>query len=213
MNYRIYEKRSTYSAEKENKRDNYTFLNLNYCKSGQTVLVGDSITEIYNHTELFGDYSEKTGLTVYNRGISGDTSNRLLERYEDNVLNIKPANIVLLIGTNDLNCSGDIYCIIDNIEKMINLTNEICPDAKLILLGVYPVGDNQGLRDNKDIEKLNARLYTLSKMKNIHFLDLFDKLSDTDGKLNQLYTYDGLHLNARGFEIVTNNLLPILYEN
>lgn len=211
MNYKLYEKRSKYSAEKENKKDNYTFLNSRYCKEGQTVLVGDSITEIYNHTEFFAAYTEKTGLKVYNRGISGDTSNRLLERYEENVLSIKPANIVLLIGTNDLNCSADIYCIIDNIEKIINLTAENCPDARLILLGVYPVGDNQGLRDNNDIKKLNARLSILSKMKNILFLDLFDKLSDNDGKLNKIYTYDGLHLNAQGFEIVTDNLLPFLY--
>lgn len=211
MDYRIYEELTRYDAEKNNKKDNFTFLNSYYCKEGQTVLVGDSITEIYNYTELFQEYTEKTGLKVYNRGISGDTSNRLLERLEENVLSIKPANIVLLIGTNDLNCSADIYCIIDNIEKMIDLTAEKCPDSRLILLGVYPVGDNQGMRSNEDIINLNARLAELSKTKNIIFLDLFDKLSDKDGKLNAAYTYDGLHLNAQGFEIVTNNLLPALY--
>lgn len=211
MDYRIYEELSLYNAEKNNKKDNFTFLNNRYCKEGQTVLVGDSITEIYNYTELFQEYSEKTGLKVYNRGISGDTSNRLLERFEENVLSIKPANIVLLIGTNDLNCSADIYCIIDNIEKMIDLTAEKCPDSRLILLGVYPVGNNQGMRSNEDIKNLNARLAELSITKNIIFLDLFDKLSDKDGKLDSAYTYDGLHLNAQGFEIVTDNLLPALY--
>ncbi len=90
MNLNKIRKRTVYYAEKINKADNFEFLNKNYCKKGQTVLVGDSITELFNHTELFAEYTAETGISVYNRGISGDTSDRLLERLERNVLNIKP---------------------------------------------------------------------------------------------------------------------------
>lgn len=107
MNYKKFRKASEYTAEKHNKMDNFIYLNEKYCQKNQTVLAGDSITELYNHTELFEKYTKLTGISVYNRGISGDTSDRLLERFETNILNIEPKNIVMLIGTNDLGLGAD----------------------------------------------------------------------------------------------------------
>ena len=77
-------------------------MNEKYARHGQTVLFGDSITEIFNSYELFYAFSQTTKQAVYNRGISGDTSDRLLERLECNALNINPKNLVILIGTNDI---------------------------------------------------------------------------------------------------------------
>lgn len=213
MNLKTVKRRTAYTADKRNKADNYKYLNENFCKTGQTVLAGDSITEFYNHTELFQQYSEKTGLIVYNRGIGGDTSDRLLERFEENVLNISPRNIVLLIGTNDLGIGASIDFSIDNIEKIIDLTQSKCADAKVIVLAVYPINDadfSKGRRKNKDIIRLNMGLGRLCKMKNVDFVDLTALLSDEDGNLNKCYTYDGLHINAKAYRIVTDNIIPYL---
>lgn len=35
-------------------------------------------------------------------------------------------------------------------------------------------------------------------------------LSDEKGRLAKEYCYDGLHLNAQGFEIVSENIIPLL---
>lgn len=209
-NYKAVRKATEYKIDKINKKRNFTYLNKKFCKENQTVLIGDSITEMYNHTEFFSKYSERTGLDVYNRGISGDTSDRLLERLYDNALNINPKNLVLLIGTNDLGVGADIYFILDNIEKIIDESREACPDINFVLLGVYPVGDRQGRRNNRDIIRLNAHLSRLAKAKEVKYLDLTKELSDQNGKLNSEYTFDGLHLNAYGFEVVTNKLLPLI---
>lgn len=213
MNIKKYEKLTAYGADKKNKRDNFTFLNNKYCEKGQTVLAGDSITEMYNHTELFAQYEKKSGLCVYNRGISGDTSNRLLERFYDNVLNIEPKNIVLLIGTNDLNCCADDECIVANIGKIIALSKEHCPDVNLIVIGVYPVNptvNKQGKRNNARIAGLNEKIEALCKVLDISYVNINSELEDADGNLSREYTYDGLHLNAKAFEIVTGRLLPFL---
>ena len=53
MNLNKIRKRTVYYAEKINKADNFEFLNKNYCKKGQTVLVGDSIKDLFNHTYIF----------------------------------------------------------------------------------------------------------------------------------------------------------------
>lgn len=213
MNLKVVRKRTAYGVDKMNKRQNYTYLNSKYCRMGQTVLAGDSITEIYNHSELFQEYTAKTGMAVYNRGISGDTSDRLLERWADNVLSIKPKNIVLLIGTNDSAVGADASFVADNVKKIIDMTKKDCPNARLILEAVYPINNKVRFwlkRSNKKIEEINSALEALAKKEGITFIDLTSDLSDGNGCLNPDFTYDGLHLNAKGFEKVTDRLLEIL---
>ena len=213
MNIKKYEKLTAYGADKQNKRDNFTFLNNKYCEKGQTVLAGDSITEMYNHTELFAQYEKDSGLRVYNRGISGDTSNRLLERFYDNVLNIEPRNIVLLIGTNDINCGADDECIVANINKIIELTEKHCQSTNVVVIGVYPVNrtiNNQGKRNNARIAELNKKIELLCRDNSITYININNSLEDENGNLSREFTYDGLHLNAKAFEIVTGRVLPLL---
>lgn len=213
MNLKLFRKRTAYGADKMNKMQNYAYLNSKYCRHGQTVLAGDSITEIYNHTEFFASYREKTGIEVYNRGISGDTSDRLLERWEDNVLNLKPKNIVLLIGTNDSAKGATADFIAENVRKIIELTKKECPSARLILEAVYPINKKIRFwpgRSNKKIKEINSVLEALAKKEGITFIDLTADISDSGGRLNPDFTYDGLHLNAKGFEKVTERLMEIL---
>ena len=188
MNLKVVRKRTAYGVDKMNKRQNYTYLNSKYCRMGQTVLAGDSITEIYNHTELFQEYT-------------------------DNVLSIKPKNIVLLIGTNDSAVGADASFVANNVKKIIDMTKKDCPDARLILEAVHPINNKVRFwlkRSNKKIEELNSALEALAKKEGITFLDITADLSDGNGCLNPDFTYDGLHLNARGFEKVTDRLLEIL---
>lgn len=88
-------------AQLDIKRDNFTAYNAT-SPSGQTVFLGDSITEYYPVEEAFGSYTKNTGSLVYNRGISAETSGHMKERLADTVLNIRPRNVVMLIGTNDI---------------------------------------------------------------------------------------------------------------
>lgn len=205
--------KTIYNAEKNNKMINYEYLNKNYCEQGQTVLVGDSITEILNFNELFADYEQQSGLIVYDRGISGDTSNRLLERFESNVLNINPKNIVILIGTNDFNYGLSMDDTVNNIDAILSLIEEKCSGANVILQAVYPVNTELYTRDkkrNEKINELNVRVKGIADKHSITFLDLTAELSDLNGNLKADYTYDGLHPNVFGFEVVAEQVIPLL---
>ncbi len=211
------EKRTEYDNVKKTKRDNFTFLNGRFCEKGQVVLLGDSITEIWNVTDLFGQFTKETGLAVYNRGISGDTSDRLLERIKNNVTSIEPKLIVLLIGTNDLGVNSGNDFTEMNVRKILDVIKADCPNAKIILQAIYPVNPNVdkwsvGLRRNSDIKTVNAKLKKLAKEKNIVFADFTELLSDKNGNFKAQYTYDGLHPNAKGFAAVTPKLLKLMKE-
>lgn len=213
MNLKKIRKRTEYDAYKRSRAESFEFLNKNYCKKGATVLAGDSITEGFTHTELFAEYTAATGTPVYNRGISGDTSDRLLERLEKTILNIKPKNLVLLIGTNDLGVGADADFVSANVESIIEQSKKRCKNINIILENVYPVNtkiNNQGRRNNKDITLVNEKLKSIAEKHKIAFIDLTDKLSDEKGMFKAEYTYDGLHANAKAYEMITKAVLPLL---
>ena len=209
-----YSEITKYDREKATKRENYRILNEEYALQNQTVLLGDSITDFFNWYELFYDFSKVSGQAVYNRGISGDTTDRLLERLDDNVLSINPKNIVLLIGTNDIGRGLPLSMSVENVSKIIKMAKEKCPDVNFILQAVYPI--NRGMRDkfekrsNEKIDLMNKEFIKLSEKYDCVWLDITDKLKDETGNLKKEYTYDGLHLNVNAYRIVAENVIPLL---
>ncbi|MBO5333584.1 MAG: hypothetical protein J6B37_05675 [Clostridia bacterium] len=203
-----------YSGEMTTKKNNYTLLNKKYALKNQTVLLGDSITDFFNYYELFFDFCKSSGQAVYNRGISGDTTDRLLERLYDNVLSIEPKNIVLLIGTNDIGRGLPLSMTLENVEKIMTDTKKACPDVNFIVEAVYPINENMRdkfeKRSNKKIKEMNNEFIKLCEKHNCIWLDFTDKLKDKDGNLKKELTYDGLHVNAQAYEIITENVIPLL---
>ncbi len=212
-----YELITRYDREKTTKRENYRILNEEYAISNQTVLLGDSITDFFNWYELFFDFSKSTGQAVYNRGISGDTTDRLLERLHENVLNISPKNIVLLIGTNDIGKGLPLEISIQNVDLILKEIKKVCPDANVILQAVYPINSNKRdqyeKRSNEKIDLMNKEFIKLSEKYGCHWLDLTKELADKHGELNCEYTYDGLHINVKAYKIVAESVIPLLKNN
>lgn len=208
MNLKLYRKKTAYELTKTTKMNNFSYLNKTCCQKGQTVITGDSITEIFN-MDFFCDYTKSSGLAVYNRGISGDTADRLLERFEDNVLALEPKNIVLLIGTNDLTAGADEWYIADMVERIVDIALDKCADVKFFIQSVYPV-EYQKKKKNAQIIKLNGILKRLCERKGLEFIDVFDALCDEQGGFDKKYTYDGLHPNAVGFKVVADEIIKHL---
>lgn len=203
-----------YDREKTTKRENYRTLNEEYALHSQTILLGDSITDFFNWYELFYDFSKSTGQAVYNRGISGDTTDRLLERLHENVLNISPKNVVLLIGTNDIGRGLPLEMSVRNVDLILKEIKEACPDANVIFQAVYPINKPMRFRSekrsNEKIDLMNKEFIKLSEKYNCCWLDITDKLKDTDGNLKKEFTYDGLHINVKAYKIIAENIIDLL---
>jgi hypothetical protein len=71
-------------------------------ETGAVVFLGDSITQGWNSiARIFPD------IKVVNRGIGGDTTRGVLYRLNADVLALKPAAVVLLIGINDIGLNAN----------------------------------------------------------------------------------------------------------
>lgn len=130
------------------KTQNYEQLSQDSLKE-TTVFFGDSITELCPVEDLYATYTRKTGVPIINRGISAETTDSMLKRIEKTVLVMKPKNLVMLMGINDIAAKVDNQQIVNNIKQMITLTKQQSPKTHIILQAVYPINktDRESLFD------------------------------------------------------------------
>lgn len=180
-------------------------------KKGGIVLVGDSLTQEFPIHEMMDAYGK-----IHNRGIGGDTSTGLLKRINESIVDMKPSQVFLLIGTNDLpNLNGNFLPLIDNIGKIIDITLAACPKTEFYLISLYPVNNTNSVkidsfsvstRTNKQIDNANIRLKQLTLEKSVHYLDFNRLLKDDSGNLKLDYTREGLHLSPKGYKMILKEM-------
>lgn len=161
--------------------------------------LGSSSIERWDVQYYFPNY------ITYNKGKSGAK----IDYIEEFAGKFREKNVVIYIGTNDIN-----YQIRNHVDELtdrfINAYNGL--EAKRIYLySLFPnnniENDNQ-IEQNDLIDEVNdsIRNKVSKKCPQIVYLDVHDKLT-YKGKLNMQYSYDGLHLNNEGYEIISQYLI------
>ncbi|MEO8097903.1 MAG: SGNH/GDSL hydrolase family protein [Acidobacteriota bacterium] len=189
--------------------------------AGRIVFMGDSITDFWKLEESF------PGKPYVNRGIGGQTTPQMLVRMYPEVIDLKPAAMVLLAGINDVSRNtgpSTAEMIQQNIMAMTELAQH--HGIKVILCSVMPVSDYPFLRSQAappsatgrpslkmteghppaDILKLNAWMKDYATKVNATYADYFSAFVDERGWLKDAYSADGLHPNAEGYKVMTNVL-------
>jgi len=154
------------------------------------VFVGDSLTE-------YGEWNDFFPLKKSsNRGVAGDTAKDIMLRM-DSIHSTKAKKAFLMVGINDIYTNIFTKKIIENYKKIISsLKNK---DFEVIVQSTIQCqleicGEDRVLKVNL----LNKELKALSKNMGVFFLNL-DELS-AEGGLDKDFTYDGIHLNAFGYQ-------------
>lgn len=197
----------TIKGNKNAKEARYDEMNES-ARHGQTVFFGDSLTEFYDTDAAFPSF------TNYNRGISGDTTQGMLQRLDNNVLSIKPSRVIFLGGANDLNRGYTPGQIVANIREILTRIKTSLPDCEVYVESLYPVNpytrpiylNSVADRKNSDILAINEALAPLCEELGCTYINVHDSLTDGDGNLRAELTMDGLHVNAEGYATVTRIL-------
>lgn len=174
-----------------------------HAQSG-TVFMGDSITEgwLNFHPEFFD------GQARICKGISGQVTAQMLERFQKDVIELKPSYVIILAGTNDIALNQgpyDPYATYGNIIAMVQMAAENGITA--ILSSVLPAARypwRPEVTDGpKKISALNERLKAYAADHNLVYVDYFKEMVGDDGKtLIPEFSYDGVHPNLKGYEIM-----------
>jgi lysophospholipase L1-like esterase len=177
---------------------------------GEIIMLGNSITNVGAWEELFQNPRLK------NRGISGDNTFGVLARM-DEVLSSKPAKIFILIGINDIAINNPPEVILNNYQKIIERIIKDSPSTSIYVQSLFPTNNaftRFGGHQNKDeqIRAVNAGIAQLAIEYGLTFIDLYPKFQDAEGKLDTLYTNDGLHLLGPGYVKWAEILRPFVEE-
>lgn len=169
---------------------------------GRVVFMGDSITDGWRLDEAF------PGRPYVNRGIGGQTTSQMLVRMFPDVINLKPAVMIVLAGTNDIaRNTGPVTLkmIEDNIQAMTELAQ--AHGIKVVLASVTPIADygrvpQTNQRPPADILKLNEWMKAFAAKSGAGYADYFSALVDAKGFLKEGISADGLHPNAMGYSLM-----------
>lgn len=190
---------------------------------------GDSITRGYYDLEM-GGWVNRLWLEVlkisdletslYNCGISGDTTEKLLNRLEVECRAIEPTVTMIALGINDSYFRKSLNGNKISLEKFQSNLKEILSISKkfakrIIIIGATSVQEKETTPTkwdsdlyyyNKNIVKYNNVLEAFAQENQLLLIPMFDLLSEGD-------YYDGLHPNADGHEKMYQRVKEYLLKN
>jgi lysophospholipase L1-like esterase len=174
---------------------------------GAVVFLGDSITEGWS--TLAADFPN---LKVANRGIGGDITSGVLYRLQADVLSLKPAAVILLIGTNDLGDNQDPADVADNLKAILAAIKKFNPNLKVIVCKTMPRADGNAAAYSEKIQKLNSLVADYVKLEpNFAVCDTYSVFVDDQGRqIAADFNADHLHLNAAGYAVWKKALDPLM---
>jgi len=169
----------------------------------RVVFMGDSITDGWGrqYSTFF------PGKPYVNRGISGQTTPQMLLRFRADVIAHQPKVVVILAGTNDISGNtgpSTLEMIEDNFKSMAELAR--ASGIRVVLSSVMPVCDyikpQTERRPPEKIVALNAWIKEYASKNDLVYLDYYSAMIDDSKMFKRELTYDGLHPNAAGYDLM-----------
>ena len=189
----------------------FSYIELAYSKTTKIIIFGDSLIAGYglvvednfvNQLKLKTIENKINDVTLFNSGVSGETSTGLLNRYKW-VLEDNYDGVIILIGANDALRGIDPSLTSQNIEKILSYLKE--KQIPTMLIGMK-APNNLG---EIYVNEFNAIYPKLSKKYDTAYYPFFLKDVALKPSLNQR---DMIHPNKKGVKIIVNNFFPYFFE-
>jgi lysophospholipase L1-like esterase len=172
--------------------------------TARVVFYGDSITDGWGRWADTGTFFP--GKPYIDRGISGQTTPQMLVRFQQDVVHLHPAAVVILAGTNDI--AGNTgpstpQMIEDNFTSMADIAR--ASGIKVILASITPAYNypwKPGIDPVPTIRELNAWLKDYCAKQGLTYLDYYSAMSDEKGAMKPGLAKDGVHPTAQGYAIM-----------
>lgn len=148
---------------------------------------------------------------IQKSGLSGFTTKLLFDSLKPSVIAYHPKICFVEAGINDIFCNVKynvpLTVTYANYKKIIDtlLQNNITP----VILGIFYVNQKDDEGTNVRVDSVNNFLEAYCRSKQIAFMDLNPMLSQNRRLLPQ-YTFDGIHLNEKGYTIWYAKVKPLL---
>lgn len=189
------------------------------------VFIGDSITHGWGgQPKATFEHAQKNTLDAIfpghrciNLGFGWDRTQNVLWRLDNGELDgLHPRAVILHIGTNNLGATANARLntpeeIVSGIRQIIILIRSKTPEAKIILMAVFPRGQNANDPFRLQINEINKQLAAeFGNTRGITLLDLGPNFAQPDGTISSDIMFDFLHLTDKGYQIWADAVGPLL---
>ncbi len=168
----------------------------------KVVFMGNSITQGWY--DMMPEFFHENNFV--GRGIGGQTTPQMLVRFRPDVIDLKPKAVVILAGTNDIAGNTGPMTLEETFGYIVSMA-ELADqnNIKVVISSVLPAYDypwKPGLTPAPKIVKLNNMLKDYCKKQGFAYLDYFSAMVDDRDGLKDELTYDGVHPNKAGYEVM-----------
>lgn len=167
---------------------------------------GDSITDFWQNEGARGGgadvFKKHFGdVKVANFAVGGDTTQGVLWGLQNGEgQGHKPKAVMLMIGTNNKSQGNTPPEIAEGVGAVVYELRKDFPDARILLLAVFPRGAGPADPNRVGNEEANKIIAKLHDGKHVFFTDINSKFLKENGSLIG-FGADNLHPNAEGYEI------------
>lgn len=187
------------------------------------LLIGDSLTYGYgvDHNKSWAYMlSKNKHIDIINKGVNGDTTAGMLFRCYEDISSCLPTSTVIMGGTNDFLSGLSYKYVLDNIILIIkeaqSLNSEPIiafqpPTVPFMAERLWSSGVDYN-NVNRKIAEYKNEIITYALKNNIKFIDFFShfqRLLEENTATD--YYIDGLHLNAKGNEILYDIATKVIF--
>jgi lysophospholipase L1-like esterase len=180
---------------------------IQYTKENQPriAFIGNSITHFWGGNPISSRINGKKAWEKYfgtkqvvNMGFGWDRIENVLWRvYHGELDNFSPEQIVLMIGTNNLQFNTNEE-IIEGLQLLISAIHLKQPKSTILMMGILP---RRGMEER--VVQVNKLINKLSSKEKITYADagkLF--VQGADKKIDESLFSDGLHPNEKGYDLL-----------
>jgi lysophospholipase L1-like esterase len=154
-------------------------------------------------------------LVVLNRGFGGSQIPDVAHYVDRIVVPYKPKGLVFYAGENDI--TGLLVSKKKTAEEVVTSFKQFCDKVSTAYkpIPIYFISIKPPKRRKKfwpEMEKANKLIENYCSLnKNLKYINVVDPMLDSDGAVKQdLFKWDGIHLNRKGYEIWKAVIQPIL---
>lgn len=169
------------------------------------VFLGDSVTEWWQ-AQIFQQFYGHRG--ALNLGIGGDATQGTLWRLEHGhwPAGLRPAVIVLLIGTNNIGHGASVESTAFGISTVIARLQQLSPASRILLLGILPRGPTVADPMRPLVAGVNRLIAACADGRRVFYSDPGQFLVDGEGNLADYIASDRLHPTMVGYAILSTAL-------
>lgn len=174
-----------------------------FCALGDSITHGGAVTVPPSQT--FCNWQTYCTFPVKNLGHSGDTTEQILDRFDNDVLPFNPEFLFIMAGVNDFRLGVVSKYSIKNLEMI----RDKCIENGITPVFITPTPLNPALIFKTKFVEVPPNDWRFQRneicewvRQQEYFIDISEEMTDDEGNLKAYLTTDGLHPDSEGKQII-----------